>query len=391
MDLITCPNCNSKFPVDEGLDYEIRQRYKKESENEFKQKEEDIRLKLQKEIRDKLQGDLIQKDNELDQIRKKLEEREKQYDLEIKNRDLEIRNKVSEKEYEINKKFFEELQKVREENKKDRISEIQEMEKRHTQEINDIEIENKEEKERLQRQIEEMKGTLSPGSPELTGEIRELELEELLKSTFQNDEIEPVPRGTKGADLIQNVYLPGGLSCGKVVWESKKTKQWSDSWIDKLKEDRRDSGSDVGVIVTTAMPKGEKGFTLKGDIIVTEFQYATVIASLTRENLIRLRKANISQTDRLKKESLIYDYVTGRQFREMVQAIVDSWTRAKKDLDDEKRALTRIWNKRYKELEIESLRLAGVYGDIQAIAGNSLEDIKGLKLLPDRNGKEDNE
>lgn len=384
MDQITCPHCSFRFPIDEGLDFEIRQKYRNDSESELKQKEEELKRKLEKEILEKLQKESIEKDEELQRVKRELDDRKKQYELEVNSRDLEISNKVQEREYEISKKHSNELQRVREESKKDAQNELENTEKKYQQLLKENEIKSREEKERLQRQIEDMKGTLVQTSPELTGEIQELELEELLGSRFQSDVIEPVPRGIKGADVIQQIYTPGGPNCGKILWESKKTKQWSEGWIDKLKEDRRDSGSDVAILVTTAMPRGEKGFTLKGDVIVTEFQYATVIAVLTRENLIRLAKANISQTGRLNKESLIYDYVTGRQFREMIQAIVDSWSRAKKDLDDEKKALTRIWSKRYKELEMELLRLAGIYGDIQAIAGNSLEDIAGFSLLSDK-------
>jgi hypothetical protein len=372
MDMITCPKCGFKFPLDEGLDFEMKEKYRIETERELRQN-------VEREVAERLKKDLVQKDNELERVKRELQEKERQLFIEQKNKELEISNVMKEKEFEIKKKFFDELQVTREEYQRELNKKIEEIEEKHIKEMQDREVKNREERERLQREIENIKGTLSSTSAELTGEVQELELETILKSNFKNDLIEPVPRGTRGADLIQTVYMPGGLECGKIVWESKKTKQWSDSWIDKLKEDRRDSGSDVAILVTTAMPRGEKGITLRGGVIVTEFQYVRMIAAITRENLIRLKKANVSQTDRLEKEALVYEYITGREFRERIQAIVDSWTRGIKDLEDEKRTLTRIWARRYKELEIEIMRLAEIYGNIQGIAGNSLEDIKGLR------------
>jgi hypothetical protein len=240
----------------------------------------------------------------------------------------------------------------------------------------------------LQRQIEEMRRRAEQGSQQLQGEVLELELENRLRARFPGDAIEPVPKGESGADVIQRVMGPGGDPCGAVLWESKRTKNWSDGWIAKLKADQRALGAEVALIVSEALPKGVENFDNMDGVWVASSRCAIPLACALRQGLIGVNAARIAREGQATKMELVYDYLTGPRFRHRVEAIVERVSDMSADLDRERKAMTRLWAKR--EMQIQGVVEAtmGMYGDLQGIAGKALEEIEGLEL-PLLSGAED--
>lgn len=89
----------------------------------------------------------------------------------------------------------------------------------------------------MRRQIEDLKRKAEQGSQQLQGEVQELQLENMLRGRFPTDQIEPVPKGEYGGDVLQRVVGPFGDTCGSILWETKRTKNWSDGWLAKLRGD----------------------------------------------------------------------------------------------------------------------------------------------------------
>ena len=232
----------------------------------------------------------------------------------------------------------------------------------------------------MRRQIEELKRKAEQGSQQAQGEVLELELEHLLKEDFPFDEIMPVSKGVKGGDVIQTVKTQSGRVCGKILWETKRTKSWSDGWIQKVKNDQRDAKADLSVIVSEVLPRGFHHFRQIDGVWVTDIPSALSLSLALRVVLIQVAKAQDIQTGKEEKMEIVYSYLTGVEFRNRVQAIVESFAAMKKDLEAEKRAMTAIWSKREKQIERVILNIAGMHGDLEGIVGGSLPAVKMLEL-----------
>jgi len=233
----------------------------------------------------------------------------------------------------------------------------------------------------MQRQIDELKRKAEQGSQQLQGEVLELELESVLRGRFAHDLIEPVGKGELGGDILQRVNAPNGNACGSVLWETKRTKNWSDAWLPKLRADQRASNAAVAVLVTTALPKGVENFALIDGIWVTDVRCAQPLAVALRQSLIELAAARHAQEGQETKMELIYRYLTGPRFRHRVEAIVEKFSEMQADLDRERKAMTRLWAKREGQIQGVIEATAGMYGDLQGIAGKALQEIEHLDLL----------
>jgi hypothetical protein len=232
----------------------------------------------------------------------------------------------------------------------------------------------------MQKQIEELKRKAEQGSQQLQGEVQELEIEALLAATFPRDTIQPVPKGEYGGDLLQIVIGPLGQSCGIILWESKRTKNWSDSWLAKLREDQRAAKAEVAVIVSQVLPKGVETFELMDGIWVVHPKVMLPVAVTLRQMLIEVASARQASEGQQTKMEMIYDYLTGPRFRHRVEAIVEAFSTMREDLDKEKKAITKQWAKREEQIERVMQATVGMYGDLQGIAGKSLKEIEGLEL-----------
>lgn len=233
----------------------------------------------------------------------------------------------------------------------------------------------------MQRRIEDLRRKAEQGSQQLQGEAQEIELESLLRARFPSDLIEEVPKGVFGGDIVHRVVGSAGQACGTILWESKRTKSWSDSWLPKLRDDQRAARADVAVIVSTAVPDGFDTFDLVGNVWVVKPRFATPVAIALRQALVEIASARLSQEGQQTKMELVYDYLTGSRFRHRVEAIVERFTDMQIDLDRERKAMTRLWAKREEQLRVVLESTIGLYGDLQGIAGRAMHEIESLDAL----------
>jgi hypothetical protein len=232
----------------------------------------------------------------------------------------------------------------------------------------------------MQKQIEDLKRRAEQGSQQLQGEVQELELETLLRAKFPHDNIEPVPKGEFGGDALQRVHNPLGQSCGTILWESKRTKNWSDSWLAKLRDDQRTAKAEIAVLVSHVLPKDVEAFDLVDGVWVTHPRVAIPVAIMLRESLIELAVARQTSEGQQTKAEMLYSYLTSPRFRLRVQAIVEAFSNMKEDLDKERKVITKQWAKREEQIERVMQATVGMYGDMQGIAGKTLQEIEGLEM-----------
>ena len=230
----------------------------------------------------------------------------------------------------------------------------------------------------MQKQIEELKRKSEQGSQQLQGEVQELQLEAVLRSSFPHDTIAPVPKGEFGGDALQIVFTPFGQQCGKILWESKRTRNWSDGWLQKLRDDQRASKADAAIIVSQALPKTVEVFGQIDGIWITSPKCAVAVATAIRHALIEVSMARKSGEGQQTKMEAMYHYLTGPGFRHRVEAIVEKFQDMQADLEKERRAMQKAWAKREQQIQGIILATSGMWGDMQGIAGRSLQEIEGL-------------
>jgi len=233
----------------------------------------------------------------------------------------------------------------------------------------------------MQRQIEELRRKAEQGSQQLQGEALEIELESQLRARFARDQIEPVPKGEFGGDVLHRVLGPAGQACGTILWESKRTKNWSDGWLSKLRDDQRAAKAEIAMIVSSALPKGVESFDLIDGVWVVEPRFALPLAIALRQSLIDVAGSRLAQEGQQSKMELVYSYLTGPRFRHRIDAIVERFTEMQTDLDRERKTMMRLWAKREEQLRGVLDSTAGLYGDLQGIAGRAMADIESLDIL----------
>ena len=234
----------------------------------------------------------------------------------------------------------------------------------------------------MQQKIEELKQKAEQGSQQLQGEVQELELENMLRARFPYDMIEPVPKGEFGGDALQRVNSQSGQACGTILWESKRTKNWSDGWLVKLREDQRSAKAEVSVLVSQVLPKGVETFDVVDGVWVTSPRAALPVATILRQTLMQVSMARQVTEGQQTKTEMVYQYLTGPRFRHRVEAIVEAFSSMQEDLDKERKAIMKQWAKRQEQIERVMGATVGMYGDLQGIAGKSLQEIEGLEFAP---------
>ena len=234
----------------------------------------------------------------------------------------------------------------------------------------------------MQQKIEELKQKAEQGSQQLQGEVLELELEleNLLRSKFPFDLIEPVPKGEFGGDALHRVNSQSGTHCGSILWESKRTRNWSDGWLAKLREDQRSAKAEVCVLVSQVLPKGVENFDLVDGVWITSPRVAIPVAIMLRQGLLQISQTRALSDGVQTKTEMVYQYLTGPRFRQRVEAIVEAFSNMQDDLDKERKVITKQWAKRQEQIERVMGATVGMYGDLQGIAGKSLQEIEGLEL-----------
>ena len=232
----------------------------------------------------------------------------------------------------------------------------------------------------MQKQIEDLKRRAEQGSQQLQGEVQELELENLLRGKFPFDAIEPVPKGEYGGDVLHRVVGAGGQPGGTILWEFKRTKNWSDAWLVKLRGDQRAAKAEIAVIVSQILPKGVETFELVEGVWVTHPRAALPVAMVLRQSLLELALARQTTEGQQTKTDMVYQYLTGPRFRQRVEAIVEAFSTMQEDLDKERKVIMKQWAKREEQIMRVMGATVGMYGDLQGIAGKSLQEIEGLEL-----------
>ena len=232
----------------------------------------------------------------------------------------------------------------------------------------------------MQKQIEDLKRRAEQGSQQLQGEVQELELESLLRVKFPLDSIEPVPKGEHGGDALQKVVDTMGRSCGTILWESKRTKNWADGWLGKLRDDQRAAKAEISVLVSQVLPKDVEPFGMVDGVWVTHPKSAIPVAMVLRNTLIELAAARQVVDGQQTKTEMVYHYLTGPRFKQRVEGIVEAFSSMKEDLDKEKKAIMKQWAKREEQIDRVMQGTVGMYGDLQGIAGKTLQEIEGLEM-----------
>jgi len=238
----------------------------------------------------------------------------------------------------------------------------------------------------LRKQLREATRRLEQSSPQLQGEVIELELQNQLASSFPDDEIRPVPAGKPGADVLQRVMSPSGQYCGTIIWESKKTKNWNAGWITKLKSDQRREKAEIAVLVSSCLPRDlTSRFGQVSGVWVAEFSVAPALAVALRANLIDVARVRLCADGKAGKMEVLYQYLMSTEFRQRVEAIVETFATMREDLEKERQTIQRQWAKRETQMRLVVENLAGAIGDIQAIVP-SFPKIRRLELAPGASG-----
>jgi hypothetical protein len=400
---IKCPNCKHEFAIEGALSQkiedDIRGKYLK-LYNEDKQKlaaekaqlaKEAEEIKLQKENQDRLMADKLRLAKlQLEEAAAKKASTELQAQMDMLNNELKEKSQKlresQQKELELLQK--EKMVREREETLKlelekqllERQKEIEDRARKMESERTELKMKEMEKKMADQVElIETMRRKAEQGSMQLQGEVLELALEEMLRLTFPFDTIEEVAKGIRGADCVHYVKNHLAQACGKIIYESKRTKAFTQEWIEKLKLDMRAQQADLAVIVTEVLPKDMDTFGFKDGVWICRFSEVKPLAFLLRDSLIRIHGALVSQENKGDKMHMLYDYLTGTEFRQNIEAVVEGFVSLKDGITREKIQMEKIWKEREKQLEKVLLNTTHFYGSIKGIAGNAIGDIKLLE------------
>ncbi len=401
---IKCPSCTFEFPLEEALNDELKENiekeknelrhqmleFKKAKEDELKKaelvfqkqlqhKEDEIAIKinvekqkLQQELQESLrksisadfenrvkmlQDDAAEKDEKLKLARQK--------EIEFLQKEQALKTKEEELQLSLQRQLVQEREKIKEQFQKEELDRIQLKEQEFQLRTRELEKQIEDQK----KLVDEMKRKAEQGSMQLQGEVQELLLEELLQSTFPFDNIAPVGKGVRGADCIQTVRNQFGHEVGKIIFESKRTKDFTNDWIEKLKTDMRNLGTDVAVIVTQALPKDMDRFGEKDGVYICTFSEVRSVVLLLRNALLKIYDAKKSQENKGDKMVMLYDYLIGNEFGEQWKAIREGFMSMKLSIQKERDMMEKLWKSREKQLEKVLLNAAHIKGSIEGIAG----------------------
>jgi hypothetical protein len=411
---IKCPKCGSEFDVQNVLSADVEQKLrleyekqfqqslnqvtadkkkleeeqkqfeeKKKRENElFQQKLQQEKLKLEVEVQQQMRKSIsadyenelrLLKQNNLDNEEKLKAARLKEY--EFLKKEQELKNKEQELEIILQKKLLSERNVLLQQIRKEELE-------RNTIKETEYQLKVKELEKQLEDQrklAEEMKRRAEQGSMQLQGEAQELLLEEILKDHFPYDTISEVGKGVEGADCIQTVYSKLGTECGKIIFESKRTKTFQPAWIEKLKTDMRNKKADVAILVTQVYPKEMTCFGERDGVWICSFSEVVALTSALRHTILRISETKKAEENKGEKMQMLYSYLTGTEFRQQIETIVEGFLSLKNSISKERLQMEKMWKEREKQLEKVLLSTSGMYGSIKGIAGSSIGEIPLLE------------
>ena len=412
---IICPKCKTEILLTESLAAPLVEATRQQFEEKLSKKDEEIAQReqvlrdkekqvseakrgLEQQVTDQV---AVQLKSERQRVIEEESKRAKQAsaaELESKTRELadlqEVLNSREEKLAEAQNAQADLIKKQRElddarreleltvaKRVQDGLSEVRTQAKREAEEGLKLKVAEKDQTiASMQQKIEELKQKAEQGSQQLQGEVLELELESLLRAKFPFDTIEPVPKGEFGGDTLQRVVSQSGLMSGTILWESKRTKNWSSGWLVKLREDQRTAKAEISVLVSQALPDGIETFDVIDGVWITHPRAILPVATILRHTLLQVSNARLISEGQQTKAEMVYQYLTGPRFKQRVEAIVEAFSSMQEDLDKERKAIMKQWAKRDEQIERVMNATVGMYGDLQGIAGKSIQEIEGLEL-----------
>jgi hypothetical protein len=415
--MITCPNCGHEFEMSDALTGRIREHLKAELQQEVSRREAELKKKVEAlqeqeakvsrksaeidaEIETRLKQQLSEAEkkasqklegkyaDQLKELQGALEEKDaaiktfREQELELRKRQRKLEEDRASLELEVARKLDREREKIREEVSKKTAEQhrLKDMEKDKV--IND-----------LRASLEDMKRKAEQGSMETQGEVLEQDFEAQLEAFFVHDDIQPVPKGIRGADLVQTVRTPMGGECGVLLWETKNTKAWSAQWIPKLKDDMIETRASIAILVSVVLPEGIGRFGQVDGVWVSDPLCAIPLAAALREQLTAISRERTASIGKSEKMEALYQYLAGVEFKQKIEGIVEAFTSMQDQLNRERRAMEKHWKQREKEIERVVKNTVGLYGDMQGIIGGQIPAIPALELdegiakqLPDESG-----
>ena len=370
--IIVCPNCHEEIPLNEAITHQLREEIESELTTEFKKREKALRAEIEKtakvQAEEKCSLEINDLKNQIEEGKNlKKEIQQKELDLLAEKRKLAGREEAL--NLEIEKRLDEEKQKIE-------SSIRQRIDNEHQLKISEKEAVIS----GLNEKIKELQRKAEQGSQQIQGEVFETQLEEVLTDSFRGDKVIPVSKGSRGADVLHQIYNQSGLHCGTIIWEAKNAKNWTNKWITKLKSDQRDVKADIAVLLTTTLPPEIQNFAFVDGVWVTDSMSVLGLATALRINLIQVAVIKQMSVGKNEKLESLYQYLLSPEFRQKIEVIAESFITMKTELDQEKRAMQGLWEKREKRINAVVNATAGMYGSLQGIMGKSLESIEQLEL-----------
>jgi len=403
LDRIKCPSCGEAIPIGEAIYHQIAEKAERDlraksvqqeqalaaRERQLATREAAVDQQVQARVEAataelKAQADQQARQSvsmELEDLRRQAAEKDERLQA-AERAELELRKQKRDLEELERRLELDTARKLDAERRKIEEQAVRSIEEQHR--LRDAEKDKK-----LQDAVamnEELRRKLQQGSQQSQGEILELELEHLLRDAFPFDHIERVPKGVNGADLVQRVHNKNGHCCGTVVWESKRTKGWSDGWLQKLEDDVRIVKGDIAIIVSEALPKEIDNFGQVKGVWVTGRSCALSLAAALRCLLIEVATTRAAAICKNEKMEVLYSYLSGSEFKQRVEAIVESFIEMQRDLEEERRVAERRWSKREKQIQRVITNTSGMYGDLQGLIGSSLRTIPALEHVQSGDG-----
>jgi hypothetical protein len=403
---IICPKCSTEISADDVLHAQIEARVREKYEADKRKNDEALAAKEAKLAKKTEEIEAAKKNTEKlvadavkEQVAKREQKIQKQAKLDAENDQkvlLDVlKNQLTEKTNMLTEARKEQAQLMDEKQKLKDEKEAFEVEKRKQLEEERSKIREEADKKAADayqtilaqkektladalRANEDLKRKIEQGSQQSQGEVAELNLEDELGKAFIYDEIAPVPKGIRGADVIQKVHNSAGKDCGQIIWEVKNTKAWSEGWIQKLKDDQREVRADIAIIISSVLPEGVRTFAPRDGVWVCDTHLAIPLAMIIRDKLEAITREKVLTVDKNEKMDILYQYLTGVQFKQRIEAIVESFRAMKADLDTEKRYYIKRWAKTEKQIDKIVNNTIGMYGDFEGLV--NLPKIQALEL-----------
>lgn len=358
-DELVCPHCGERIQLSQALQGQMEKALVHERAKLVAAAEKRLRESMNAEVED-IRTELAEKSRKLEEARTA--------ELALRKRERALVDEKKELELAVEKRLSEEKVAIQESLTKQLLE---------AHRLKDAEKDKM--VEDLRAQLESAHRKAEQGSQQMQGEVLELDLEATLRETFPFDEVVPVAKGVRGGDVFHRVMTRSGTHCGTILWESKRTKNWSDSWVEKLKGDQRSAKADVAAIVSEVLPKDVGSFAVRDDVWVCNRATFVPVAVALRNQLTQISFARNAAAHKDQRIEGLYRYLTSSEFKQRLEGIVEAFMSMRSELEKEKRATLSRWAKQEKQIDAAMTAASGTYGDMKGILGPSMQGIPALE------------